>query len=76
MKHPCFDCTLPACNDQDKKCQLRRGEHAYQRARYHKQYYQREWNDASNYHLVVNTGKVGVDGAVELVQRLRELVKG
>ena len=37
MKHPCFDCTLPACNDQDKKCQLRRGEHAYQRARYYKQ---------------------------------------
>ena len=44
------------------------------RARYHKQYYQREWKDASNYHLVVNTGKVGVEGAVELIQRLRELV--
>lgn len=44
------------------------------RARYHKQYYQREWKDASNYHLVVNTGKVGVEGAVDLIQRLRELV--
>ena len=44
------------------------------RARYHKQYYQRDWKDASNYHLVVNTGKIGVDGAVELIQRVRELV--
>jgi cytidylate kinase len=43
------------------------------RARYHKQYYQRDWKDASNYHLVVNTGKVGIDGAVELIQRLRAL---
>jgi cytidylate kinase len=43
------------------------------RGRYHKQYYQRDWNDASNYHLVVNTGKVGVEGAVELIQRVREL---
>ena len=43
------------------------------RGRYHKQYYQRDWKDASNYHLVVNTGKVGVGGAVELIQRLREL---
>jgi cytidylate kinase len=43
------------------------------RSRYHKQYYQRDWNDASSYHLVVNTGKVGLEGAVALIQRLREL---
>lgn len=43
------------------------------RARYHKQYYQRDWKDASNYHVVVNTGKIGVEGAVELIQRLKDL---
>ena len=37
------------------------------RARYHKQYYQRDWDDASNYHLVVNTGRLGIDGAVAII---------
>jgi cytidylate kinase len=33
------------------------------RARYHRQYYQRDWNDPVNYHLVVNTGALGLEGA-------------
>jgi cytidylate kinase len=40
------------------------------RARYHKQYYQRDWNDASNYHMTVNTGKVGVERSVQLILSL------
>ena len=37
------------------------------RGRYHKQYYGRDWEDASNYDLVVNTGRLGVDGAVDVI---------
>lgn len=37
------------------------------RARYHKQYYKRDWNDASNYDLVVNTERLGIEGAVRAV---------
>jgi cytidylate kinase len=45
-----------------------------QRARYHKDYYQRDWNDPVNYHMVLNTGALGFDGAANLiVARAREL---
>jgi CMP/dCMP kinase len=37
------------------------------RARYHRQYYGRDWNDAVNYHLVLNTGALGLEGATELI---------
>jgi cytidylate kinase len=37
------------------------------RARYHRQHYQRDWNDAANYHLVLNTAALGMEGAVEVV---------
>jgi cytidylate kinase len=33
------------------------------RARYHKQYYRKDWNDAVNYDLVVNTERLGIEGA-------------
>ena len=32
------------------------------RARYHQQYYRRDWNDPVNYHMVLNTGALGLDG--------------
>jgi cytidylate kinase len=37
------------------------------RARYHRQYYGRDWNDAVNYHLVLNTGALGLDGATGVI---------
>jgi hypothetical protein len=37
------------------------------RKRYHQQYYARDWNDASNYHLVLNSALLGLDPTVELV---------
>jgi cytidylate kinase len=44
------------------------------RARYHRHHYQRDWNDATNYHMVLNTGALGVEGAVEqVVARAREM---
>ena len=37
------------------------------RARYHKQYYRKDWNDAVNYDLVVNTERLGIEGAVAAI---------
>ena len=37
------------------------------RARYHKRYYGRDWQDAAHYHMVLNTDALGIEGAVQLI---------
>jgi cytidylate kinase len=37
------------------------------RTRYHAHHYHRDWNDPTNYHMVLNTGPLGIDGATELI---------
>ncbi|MBM4187005.1 MAG: cytidylate kinase-like family protein [Gemmatimonadetes bacterium] len=37
------------------------------RARYHQEYYHRDWNDASRYHMVLNTSALGIDQVVATV---------
>lgn len=37
------------------------------RARYHKQYYGRDWYDAANYHMVLNTESLGLEGTARLI---------
>jgi cytidylate kinase len=37
------------------------------RARYLKQYYGLDWSDPANYHMVLNTGLLGLDGAAAVV---------
>lgn len=54
-------------NVDAKEAEKRINESDGNRGRYHKQYYQRDWNDASHYHLVVNTGRLGIDGAVGII---------
>jgi hypothetical protein len=44
------------------------------RARYHRQYYRRDWNDPVHYHMVLNSEALGLDGATEvIVSRVRAL---
>ena len=44
------------------------------RARYNREYYHRDWNDPINYHIVLNTEALGIDGAVDvIVARARAL---
>lgn len=44
------------------------------RARYHREYYQRVWDDPANYHLTLNTAVLGHEAAAELVAaRARQL---
>lgn len=45
-----------------------------QRARYHKEHYGRDWDDPVNFHLILNTGLLGLEGAAEvIVERARRL---
>ncbi|MFI5235209.1 MAG: AAA family ATPase [Gemmatimonadales bacterium] len=37
------------------------------RARFHREYYKRDWTDPAGYHLVLNTGALGYDGAAEVI---------
>ena len=37
------------------------------RARYHRQHYQRDWSDPTLYHMMLNTAALGLDGAAEMV---------
>ena len=37
------------------------------RARYHSHHYGRDWNDASHYHMVLNTGALGIEGATAVI---------
>jgi cytidylate kinase len=37
------------------------------RARYLREYYRRNWDDPVNYHITINTGVLGFDGATDLI---------
>ena len=37
------------------------------RARYTREYYRRDWSDPVNFHMVLNTGVLGFDGATAVV---------
>jgi cytidylate kinase len=37
------------------------------RARYSREYYHRDWHDPLNFHIVINTGVLGFEGAAEVV---------
>ena len=37
------------------------------RARYHKQYYNRDWADPHHYHLTINAELIGIEGSAALI---------
>lgn len=44
------------------------------RGRYHRQHYHRDWADPVNYHMTLNTGAMGVEGAVaSVLARVKQL---
>ena len=45
-----------------------------ERARYHQLLTGTQWNDASQYHLSINTSKIGVDQSTQLILRYLELL--
>jgi cytidylate kinase len=59
----------------DEKTALRRlTDLDGQRARYHKEHYGRDWDDPVHFHLTLNTGLLGLEGAADIiVHRARSL---
>jgi cytidylate kinase len=39
------------------------------RARYHREHYKRDWNDPVNFHMVLNTGALGLEGVTDVIVR-------
>lgn len=37
------------------------------RARYHREHYGRDWDDPTHFHMVLNTGLLGLEGATDLI---------
>jgi cytidylate kinase len=37
------------------------------RARYHREHYGRDWDDPLHFHMVLNTGLLGLEGAAEVI---------
>jgi cytidylate kinase len=42
-------------------------EHDQNRERYHQEFFGRDWNDPVNYHLVLNTELLGLEGTADLI---------
>lgn len=50
-----------------REAQRQVNENDASRARYHSHHYGRDWNDATHYHMVLNTGALDLDGATAVV---------
>lgn len=47
------------------------------RERYHREYYHRDWNDPLNYHMTLNTERLGLEGAADvIVEEVRRRASG
>ena len=51
----------------EREAERRLRESDANRARYHRHHYGRDWGDPANYHMVLNTGSLGVEGATDLI---------
>lgn len=61
----------------EREAERRLRESDANRARYHRHHYGRDWSDPANYHMVLNTASLGVDGATEIiVARANAMWKG
>jgi len=54
-----------ACDDDEARERIERSD--ANRRRYHDRYYHRSWDDAANYHLVLNSAALGVDAVVNTI---------
>jgi Cytidylate kinase len=51
----------------EREAERRLRESDANRARYHRHHYGRDWSDPANYHMVLNTGALGLEGATDLI---------
>ena len=53
------------CSKEEARVEVQ--ERDENRARYHRELFGRDWNDPLNYHLILNTGALGISGAADLI---------
>jgi cytidylate kinase len=51
----------------EREAERRLRESDANRARYHRHHYGRDWSDPATYHMVLNTGALGLEGATDLI---------
>jgi cytidylate kinase len=51
----------------EREAERRLRESDANRARYHRHHYGRDWGDPANYHMVLNAGSLGLEGATDLI---------
>jgi len=51
----------------EREAERRLRESDANRARYHRHHYGRDWGDPANYHIVLNTGMLGIEGATDII---------
>lgn len=51
----------------EREAERRLRESDANRARYHRHHYGRDWGDPANYHIVLNAGMLGIEGATEII---------
>ena len=51
----------------EREAERRLRESDANRARYHRHHYGRDWSDPANYHMVLNAGVLGVEGATGII---------
>jgi hypothetical protein len=59
--------TVDALGCSEAEARIEVQERDENRARYHRELFGRDWNDPLNYHLILNTGALGVSGAADLI---------
>ena len=59
---------MAARSDLDRKGAEEAIDHTdAKRARYHREYYKRAWDDPASFHFTINTMALGYDGAADLI---------
>ena len=45
-----------------------------QRASYYNYYTSKKWGDSQSYHLTLDSGKLGIDGCIDMILKFREML--
>lgn len=62
------------CNITENKAKDMIQKKDKQRSSYYNYYTSKSWGDSTSYHLTLDSGKLGIDGCVEMILKFREIM--
>lgn len=62
------------CNITENKAKDMIQKNDKQRSSYYNYYTSKSWGDSTSYHLTLDSGKLGIDGCVEMILKFREIM--